>query len=93
MIYALNLTDDGRILSACIVLGWQEGHDIPETYNGMPVVEKLPDGDVTEYRYIDGEFVYDPKPTTFPVYKPTQLDIIEAQVTYTAMMTGTLLEE
>lgn len=24
--------------------------------------------------------------------KPTQLDIIEAQVTYTAMMTGTLLE-
>jgi hypothetical protein len=29
-----------------------------------------------------------------PEYKaPTQLDAIEAQVTYTAMMTGTLLEE
>lgn len=27
------------------------------------------------------------------VIEPTQLDIIEAQVTYTAMMTGTLLEE
>lgn len=25
-------------------------------------------------------------------YEPTQLDIIEAQVTYTAMMTNTLLE-
>ena len=25
--------------------------------------------------------------------KPSQLDIIEAQITYTAMMTGTLLEE
>ena len=28
----------------------------------------------------------------FETENPTQLDIIEAQVTYTAMMTGTLLE-
>ena len=27
-----------------------------------------------------------------PVLAPTQLDIIEAQITYTAMMTDTLLE-
>lgn len=33
-----------------------------------------------------------PMPTPEVVYKPTQLDMIEAQVTYTAMMTDTLLE-
>lgn len=33
----------------------------------------------------------DPEPEPDP--EPTQLDIIEAQVTYTAMMTDTLLEE
>ena len=39
-------------------------------------------GDIVEYD--DGK----------PEYKaPTQLDIIEAQVTYTAMMTDTLLED
>ena len=32
----------------------------------------------------------EPKPVTEP--EPTQLDIIEAQITYTAMMTDTLLE-
>ena len=32
-----------------------------------------------------------PKPEPEPTAEPTQLDVIEAQVTYTAMMTGTLL--
>ena len=37
--------------------------------------------------------VPEPAPEPEPVEsKPTQLDIIEAQVAYTAMMTGTLLE-
>lgn len=33
-----------------------------------------------------------PEPEPVPDPEPTQLDIIEAQVTYTAMMTDTLLE-
>jgi len=33
-----------------------------------------------------------PEPEPVPEPEPTQLDIIEAQVTYTAMMTDTLLE-
>ena len=33
-----------------------------------------------------------PKPEPKPEAEPTQLDIIEAQVAYTAMMTDTLLE-
>lgn len=73
MIYALNLAKDKRILSACVVLGWREGDDIPETYNGMPVVEMLPDGDVTGYRYVDGEYVYEPLPIPEPPDpQPTQ---------------------
>lgn len=79
MIYALNLSDDGRILSACVVLGWQEGDEMPEIYNGMPVVETLPDGDVTGYLYVDGEYVYDPKPITpVPDPQPTQEERITA---------------
>ena len=34
-----------------------------------------------------------PEPETIPEAEPTQLDRIEAQVAYTAMMTDTLLEE
>lgn len=70
MIYALNLNSDNRILSACVVLGWQEESEIPESYNGMPVVETLPDGDVTDYRYIDGEYIHAPKPIP-PAPDPT----------------------
>ena len=34
-----------------------------------------------------------PEPEPIPEAEPTQLDIIEAQVTYTAMMTDTLVAE
>ena len=82
---ALNLSKDSRILSACKVL--PNG-----IYNGMSIVDILPEGDIYEYLYIDGEFIHDPLPTVEVEDKPSQLDIIEAQVTYTAMMTDTLLE-
>ena len=80
---ALNLAEDGRILSV--------------TYDeyapaDQPRVTELPEGDVTDYKYVGGEFVYDPLPVVEPEVVPTQLDMIEAQVTYTAMMTDTLLE-
>ena len=83
MIYALNLAEDGRILSA--------------TYDKyalahQPRVDMLPEGNLYEYRYMDGEFIHDPLPVIEPEVQPSQLDIIEAQVTYTAMMTDTLLE-
>ena len=79
MIYGLNLADDGRILSACVVLGWHEGEDVPKTYNDMPVVEVLPDGDVTDYRYANGAYVHDPKPKLEePDPQPTQAERIKA---------------
>ena len=83
MNYALNLAEDGRVLSVTF-----------EKYAPVNavIVEELPEGDVSNYRYVDGEFIYDPVPVVEMEEQPTQLDRIEAQVTYTAMMTDTLLE-
>lgn len=53
--YALNLElETNRILSACVVLKF--------TPADMPRVNELPDGDVTDYLYVNGEYVYDPLP-------------------------------
>ena len=86
MMYALNLDTDSRILSACVAL--------PSTPDTMPRVDSLPNGDVTDYLYKGGKYVYDPLPTPEPPEpEPTDFDRLEAQVTYTAMMTDTLLPE
>ena len=83
MKYALNLSSDNRILSVTYEQFASEN---------MPIVESIPEGDPYDYLYIDGEYIYDPLPVEEIVETPTQLDILEAQVTYTAMMTDTLLE-
>ena len=83
---ALNISEDNRILSACKVL--PHGN-----YTNMPIVESLPEGNLPDYQYINNEFIYNPLPKEKIKEAPSQLDIIEAQITYTAMMTGTLLEE
>ena len=59
MTYALNLADDGRIMSACLVL--PHGN-----YKNIPIVETLPDGDITDYLYVDGEYIHDPLPKPEP---------------------------
>ena len=51
--YVLNLDTDGRILSVTF-----EEYATAE----MPNVETLPDGDVTDYKYIDDVYVYEPLP-------------------------------
>ena len=65
--YALNLAEDGRILSA--------------TYDkyappNQPRVNELPDGDISEYRYVNGKYIYDPLPE--PEAQPTQEERIAA---------------
>lgn len=57
--------------------------------------DALPEGDGPLMLSADGTLYRLParEPEPEPVEpKPTQLDIIEAQVAYTAMMTGTILE-
>ena len=82
--YALNLAEDGRVLSATY-----ERFAAP----GAVLVEAIPEGNLSDYRWQDGEFLYDPLPEPVSVpEEPSQIDRVEAQSTYTAMMTDTLLE-
>ena len=53
MRYALNLGEDNRILSVTF-----EKYATPN----MPIVDEIPSGDVTDYLYVGGEYVYDPLP-------------------------------
>ena len=66
--YALNLGENGRILSVCNCL---EG----QTYEN--IVDSFPDGDVSEYRYVDGEFIHDPEPKPEPTaQEPTAEELL-----------------
>lgn len=56
--YALNLSDDGRILSVTYPEYAPEDAVIADT---------LPDGDISDYLHIDGAFVHDPIPETVTV--------------------------
>lgn len=56
--YALNLAQDGRCLSATTVNFAQVG---------ATFVQSLPDGNLYDYRYVDGKYVYDPLPKPEPV--------------------------
>lgn len=64
--YALNLGEDNRVLSVCPCIDGQ-------TYDN--VVESFPDGDVSEYRYENGEFIHDPLPKPEP--QPTEPTVEE----------------
>ena len=68
--YSLNLDKDGRILSACICL---------EGFEYENVVDTLPDGSISDYKYINGEYVYDPLPEPEPQpEEPTTDDVLDA---------------
>lgn len=59
--YSLNLGENGRILSVCSCLEGQKYENI---------VDSFPDGDVTEYCYVDGKFIHDPLPKPEPQPEP-----------------------
>ena len=68
--YALNIDKDGRILSACICL---------EGFEYTNIVDALPDGNISNYKYIGGEYVYDPLPESEPQpEEPTTDDVLNA---------------
>ena len=66
--YSLNLDADNRILSACVCL---------EGFEYENVVDTLPDGSISDYKYIGGEYVYDPLPEPQPE-EPTIDDVLDA---------------
>ena len=68
--YSLNLDTDNRILSACVCLDGFEYENI---------VDALPEGDISDYKYIGGEYVYDPLPEPEPQQEePTADDVLDA---------------
>ena len=81
--YALNIGEDNRILSATY-----------EEYavEGMPIVDALPSGetpeenDIGNYKYVDGEYVYDPLPDP-PAPEPVETtdDVLNALLGITAV--------
>ena len=83
--YALNLAEDNRILSVTY------DEYAPQE---QPRVDNLPDGDVSDYKYLDGEYKYEPLPKE-DVQEQSMVDIehLEAQVMWTAVNTDTLLED
>lgn len=54
MKYALNLAEDGRVMSACVANKYTPAF--------MPRVDELPEGDINDWLFVDNEFVYDPLP-------------------------------
>lgn len=64
-IYALNLAEDGRVLSVTY------SEYAPED---EPRVAELPDGDLYEYRFVAGEFIHDPLPADPVVEEPIPLE-------------------
>lgn len=70
MIYALNLDKDHRILSATY------DQYAPQS---QPRVEELPEGNIADYLYVDGQYVYDPVPVPpEPEPQPTADEILNA---------------
>lgn len=70
---------------------------IPDGWAVVPNSIEIPDTFPFVNIKVDGQTVVSmtagvvPEPEPIPEPEPTQLDIIEAQVTYTAMMTNTLV--
>lgn len=68
---ALNLSEDNRVLSACKVFP-------SSNYDGMPIVDSVPEGNLPDYQYINNKFIYNPLPKEEIKEMPSQLDVIES---------------
>jgi hypothetical protein len=70
MRYALNIKEDGQILSAT----YKE-----YATENMILVDELPEGNIADYKYIDGEYIYNPLPSPIePIHEPTLNEVINA---------------
>lgn len=67
MKYALNLNEDGRILSATFAEYATEN---------MTLVDTLPEGDISEYIYQNGEYIHAPLPEPEKVERVTTDDVL-----------------
>ena len=80
MKYVLNLAEDNRILSASFLNEFSPEDAIK--------VNELPEGNIADYKYVNGEFIHDPLPVIEVEEQPSELDKLDARLTYVEMMTG-----
>ena len=82
-----------KFLSSEINRGTKENPDMEQTFLSKSMPWNEVNEEIAKREAWGGEYeiVDDGQPA--PAEKPSQLDIIEAQLTYTAMMTDTLLPE
>ena len=81
--YAFNLDADGRILSATFPA---------YAPDGAVLAEALPEGDISDYLYRDGAFLYEPLPEPEePTPGPTaeeRITALEDELTATKILLG-----
>lgn len=71
MKYALNISNENRILSATFA---------KYAPKDAILVDKLPDGNIADYLYVDGEYVYEPIPVEEVVPEPSAQDDTDAML-------------
>jgi len=88
--YAINLNSENRILRAT-----EERFADSESYlvESLPTGESEKEKDISNWKYINSQYVYDPLPDPEPQPEPIDIGKLDAQVLYTALMTDTLIEE
>lgn len=85
MRYALNLAEDGRILS----VSYYNEH----TPKDAVLVDEKPEGNVSDYRYVDGKYIYDPLPEPEPpAAEPSYEERIEELEEALAMLLSGVVE-
>lgn len=78
--FALNIDKEtGRVLSATY----------PQyATDDAPIVEALPEGNISDYLYVNGEYVHEPIPKEEEPEAPTEMEQLRADIDYIAIMMG-----
>ena len=72
--------------------GTEEQPDIQQIFSEVTMGWSEANEEIAKREAYNGEYTIEDDGQPEPELEPTQLDRVEAQVTYTAMMTDTLLE-
>jgi len=70
-LYKIIIAGDGRVLSAATG---------DSAITGAVEVDTLPDGNIHDYRYVDGAYMHDPEPEPEPEPPPTPMEQLQAEV-------------
>jgi hypothetical protein len=81
-----------KFLSAEINHGTEENPDIEQIFLEKSMGWNETNEEIAKREAYNGEYTIEDDGQGEPAAEPSQLDMIEAQVAYTAMMTDTLLE-